>query len=226
MPRRALDEDEIAALRVLRTLAVEGKGWKRGKVRGWAVGSEVNDRADSPIASLRLQRLRDRGWVIGEQVHDPGRPGQPLVIWRITPEGEDELARAEGREPVRIAPARQDPRDAGVIYTSRDAWACLAVLQSHPDPVRWPDLMAEAHRRFRSSVYLDDVKMLLTRGLAARTDEGSGRDKVVWFHATAVGRAVRRVDGTTNPVLVQLRLPREPLAAGGDGPIPPQTQDT
>lgn len=226
MPRRALDEDEVAALRVLRTLAVEGKGWKRGKVRGWALGSEVNDRADSPIASLRLQRLRERGWVIGEQVHDPGRPGQPLVIWRITQEGEDELARAEGREPVRIAPTRRDPRDAGLIYTSRDAWACLAVLQSHPDPVRWPDLMAEAHRRFRASVYLDDVKMLLTRGMATRADEGSGRDKVVWFHATAAGRAVRRVDGKTNPALVQLRLPQELLATPEADAAPPGPPDT
>jgi hypothetical protein len=226
MPRRALDEDEIAALRVLRTAAVEEKGWKRGKVRGWMLGSEVNDRADSPVATYHLQRLRKARWASSEPVHDPGRPGQPLVIWRITQEGEDELARLEGREPVRIAAPRPDPKDAGLIYTSRDAWACLAVLQSHPDPVRWPDLTAEARRRFRASVYLDDVKMLLTRRLAERQDEGSGRDKILWFHATPAGRSVRLADGKTNPAIVQLRLPQELLAVGGDDPITAERPDT
>lgn len=226
MPRRALDEDEIAALRVLRTLAVDGKGWKRGKVHGWALGSEVNDRADSPVATYHLQRLRKARWVSGEPVRDPGRPGQPLVIWRITQEGEDELARLEGREPLRIEPVWPDPRDAGLIYTSRDAWASLAVLQSHPGPVRWPDLVDEAHRRFRASVYLDDVKMLLARGLAARADEGSGKDKVIWFHATEAGRSVRLVDGRTNPTLVQIRLPQELLATGEDEPVQPSQPDT
>jgi DNA-binding transcriptional ArsR family regulator len=213
MPRRALDDDEIAALRVLRTTAVEGKGWKRGKVRGWMLASEINEGADSSIASYHLRRLREAGGVLGEHVRDPGRPRQPLVIWRITQGGEDELARVEVRDPVRIARPRPDPGDAGVIYTSRDAWSCLSVLQSHPGPVRWADIVEKVHRRFRAWVYPDDMKMLLTRGLAVRTDEGSGKKKVVWLHATPVGRAVRLVDGKTNTDIAQLRIPQEPLVS-------------
>lgn len=213
MRRRALDEDEIAALRVLRTAAVEGKGWKRGKVRGWMLGSEINDRADSSIASYYLRRLRVAGWALGEHVLDPGRPHQPLVIWRITQAGENELARVEDRDPVRIAPPRSDPGDAGVIYTSRDAWSCLSVLQSHPGAVRWADVVDKVHRRFRAWVYPDDVKMLLTRDLAVRTDEGSGKQKVVWLHATPAGRAVRLADGRTSTDIVQLRIPQELLGS-------------
>lgn len=213
MPRQALDEDEIAALRVLRTAAVEGKGWKRGKVRGWMLASEINDRADSSVASYRLQRLREAGGVLGEHVLDPGRPRQPLVIWRITQGGEDELARVEARDPVRIAPPRPDPADVGVIYTSRDAWTCLTVLQSHPGAVRWADVVEKVHRRFRAWVYPDDVKMLLTRGLAVRTDEGPGNRKAVWLHATPAGRAVRLADGKTHPDVVQLRIPHELLVS-------------
>jgi hypothetical protein len=211
MPRRPLDEDELSALRVLRAIAVEGRGWKRGKVRGWALGSEINNHAGNSIASYRLQRLREAGWVLGEHVRDPGRPRQPLVIWRITQDGEGELARVEDRDPVRIAPPRPDPRDAGLIYTSRDAWACLSVLQSHSGPVRWADLVEEVHRRFRAWVYPDDARMLLTRRLAVRTEEGSGREKVVRLEATAPGRAGRLADGRTSEEIVQLRIPQELL---------------
>jgi hypothetical protein len=224
MPRRALDEDEVAALRVLHAIATEGKGWKRGKVRGWALGSEVNHRAESSIATHRLQRLRGAGWVLGEPVPDPGRPRQPIVIWRITQDGENELARVEGRQPAVIAPSRPDPKDAGLIYTSRDAWACLAVLHSRPDPVRWADLVDEVHRRFRTWVYLDDAKMLFTRALAKRNNQGSGREKVVWLHATPLGLAVRLVDGRTNTDVVQLRIPPDRPASAEHVESPVRTE--
>lgn len=213
--RRELDDGEIKALKALHAAAASGGGWRRGKVRGWLLGSEVNDRSSSSIASLSLQRLRNHGLVTGEPVHDPGRPGQSLVIWRITQRGEDALAAREGHAPIVIEPYEPSKRDAGIIYTARDAWHCLAVLQRHhPHWVKWADLVAEVRRRFGNWVYVDDTKLLLARGLAEREDEGEGRAKVIWLRATRLGAATQLADGAANPTLVQLRLPPAETAGG------------
>lgn len=84
----------------------------------------------SSIATCRLQRLREAGWVLGEPVPDPGRPRQPIVIWRITQDGENELARVEGRQPAALSPPRPDPKDTGLIYTSeRSAPAGMRLIR-------------------------------------------------------------------------------------------------
>lgn len=208
MSRRELDDGEVKALRVLHAAAASNRGWRRGKVRGWLLGSEVNDRSSSSIASLSLQRLRNQGLVTGESVHDPGRRSQPVVIWRITQRGEDALAARDGRASIVVEPYRPHKRDAGIIYTARDAWHCLAVLQRHhPHWVKWAELVAEVRRRFGNWVYIDDTKLLLARGLAEREDEGEGRAKIIWFRATRLGAATQLADGAANPTIVQLRLP-------------------
>lgn len=211
MSRRAeLDESEMAGLRVLREAAARGEGWRRGGVRGWLLGTELNARSKSAVTSLYMQRLRRLGLVTGELVDDPGRPRQQPVIWRITQSGEDALARAEGRVSIAIEPHAPDPRDRECIYISRDAWNCLEVLRKHhPQWVKWRDVVAEARRRFRSWVYIDATRLLLKRGLAEREDEGEGRKKIVWFHATRRGLATRLIDGGASPDLVQLRLPTD-----------------
>lgn len=207
MPRRAVDDDEVKPLRVLHELARTGTGWRRARVRGWALGSEVNGLARSVVATSHLQRLRQAGWVHSERVLDPGRPRSALVMWRITQTGENELARIEGRTAITIPPLQPDRRDSTRIYFSRDAWRCLAVLQSHPGAIAWPQLVAEFRRRFRGALWQDDAKMLLNRRLATREDSGSGRTRVVWYMATATGRAARLTDGHTNRDVVQVQLP-------------------
>jgi hypothetical protein len=207
MPTRAVDDDEIKPLRVLHELAKTGTGWRRARVRGWALGSEVNCLARSVIATTHLQRLRQAGWVHSERVLDPGRPGSALVMWRVTQAGENELARIEGRAAISIAPLRTDRRDCARICFSRDAWRCLAVLQSHPGAISWPQLIAEFQRRFGGALWQDDAKVLLNRRLATREDSGSGRTRVVRYMATATGRATRLTDGRTNREIVQVQLP-------------------
>jgi hypothetical protein len=207
MPRRAVDDDEIRPLRVLSELARTGTGWRRARVRGWALGSEVNSLAKSVVATSHLQRLRQAGWVHSEPVLDPGRLRSALVMWRITQAGENELARIDGRAAITIAPLKTDRRDDSRIYFSRDAWRCLAVLQSHPGAISWPHLVAEFRRRFGGAVWQDDAKMLLNRRLATREDSGSGRTRVVRYMATATGRATRLIDGRTNREIVQVQLP-------------------
>jgi hypothetical protein len=205
MRRREIDRDEARVLGVLHDTALAGKGWKRGRVRGWALGGEINDWTGSSTASSYLTRLRAVGLVQGEPAHDPGRAGRPLVLWRITQAGEEAVARWEEREPAKIAPARRDPRDEGVVYIGRRAWQCLAVLQAQPESITWTDLVEQARRRFRDWVYLDDVRMLLNRGLVARESDGTGRSTVIRLRATPRGRRVRLLDGKASPELVQLR---------------------
>lgn len=210
--RRGLNEGEIKSLRTLERAVAEGGGWRRGGVRGWLLGSQVNASCGSSVGSLYLPRLRGLGLVSGEPVHDPGRR-QARILWRITQVGADELARAEGREPARVdAPAR-DPLDERVVYIGAGAWACLAVLKArHPGWVRWRDVMAEARKRHGAWVYLSDVLVLTARALAEREDEGQGSGKVIWLRATTIAHATRLLDAAASESWVQLLLPPPPPA--------------
>lgn len=212
--RRALDEVEVATLKVLRDAAVAGRRWRRGRVRGWVLGTEMNALAGKYGAAYCLQRLRAAGWVHSEAVRDPGRLGSPLVIWRVTQGGEDALARIEERKAAPISTPRHDPRDDQIIYISRRAWVCLAVLHRHASPVMWRVLEQETHQRFRVHLRPDDVTMVLNRGLAEREDRGSGREKVTWLAATPLGRAARLMDGRTSETLVQVRIAEDGVFTG------------
>lgn len=209
MPRKPLAPIEIETLRVLRETALAGKGWHRGGVRGWVLGTEMNDAVRWYGAVQHLQRLRLAGWLQSETVHDPARPRNPLFLWRITQAGEDELARVESRDPVPIGAPHPVPSDRRQIFVSRRVWACLAVLQRHDAPATWQDIERETHERFRLWIYTDQVQLLLNRGFAEREDQGTGREKVTWLVATPLGRAVRLADAKTSTSMVQLRLPAE-----------------
>lgn len=206
--RRDFDETELKVLRTLRRVAVEGGGWKRGGVRGWLLGPQLNRAAGSSIASLYLPRLRKLGLVLGEGTRDPGRK-QPVTLWRITREGEAELARVEARAPEPIDVPAHDPRDEKVIYISINAWACLSVLKRHhPRWVRWRDVVQEARRRFRTWVYLSDMLILLSRGLAEREDEErEGERKVIWYRGTRLAHGAKLLDGEASGDWAQIRLP-------------------
>lgn len=204
MPRRrGFDETELKVLRTLRRMVVEGKGWERGGVRGWLLGPQLNDAAGSSIASLYLPRLRSLGLVAGERARDPGRK-QPLTLWRITQKGEAELATIEERAPEPVEPPVPDERDERVIYISVNAWACLSVLKRHhPRWVRWHDVVSEARRRFGTWVYLSDMLILLSRGLAER----EGERKVIWYRGTRLAHGARLLDDKASEDWVQIRLP-------------------
>jgi hypothetical protein len=205
MPRKPLVEIEIQTLKALREIALAGKGWRRGTVRGWVLGVDVNDLVNGWYGAVyHLPRLRLAGWVQSEPVRDPGRPRNQ----RITQAGEDELARVEGRAPAVIEAPHPVPSDNRQIFVSRRVWACLAVLQRHDAPVTWRDVERGIHERFGFWIYPDHVQMLLNRGFAEREERGSGREKVTWLAATPLGRAVRLADGAASESIVQLRLPR------------------
>lgn len=207
MPRKPLDEYELLALRTLRQLAVESRGWRWSGVRGWALGSEVSERAGRHGAHYRLPRLRAAGWAASVEVGDAGRSGNPVTLWRITQAGEDELARLDGRDPACVAAPRPSRADARTIFVGRRMWACLSELQRADGPLSWPELERRVHERLKIWGGLDDPKLLINRGFAERGDRGTGREKVIWFLATARGRAVRLVDGRASETLMQLRVP-------------------
>ena len=206
MPRKPLDELELLTLRTLRRLAVEGIGWRWSGVRGWALGSEVTERTGHHGANYRLPRLRAAGWATSAEVSDPGRSGNPVTLWRITQAGEDEVARVDGREPVLVSVPRPSRTDGRTIFVGRRMWACLSELQRAEGPVPWPELERRIHQRTKLWARLDDLKLLVNRGFAEREDRGTGREKVIWFSATAPGRAVRLADGRASRALVQLRV--------------------
>lgn len=202
------NSEELRLLGVLHQVVGGKRGWRWGRVRGWVLGSEVNTLAASSVATHSLHRLRAAGMVDGVTVPDPGRPGRGHVLWRIAQPGEDALAEREGRAPLRIAKPARSRADTGVIFISRDAWAALAVLAAHPGEwVRSAELAAEASHRYAVALYVDDLRMLLTRNLALREERREGRKNVLVYRATEIGLGVRLVDGATNPEIVQVRLP-------------------
>jgi DNA-binding PadR family transcriptional regulator len=207
MPRRPVDDEEIKPLRVLHELARTDAGWRRARVRGWALGTEVNCLADSVVATFHLQRLRQAGWVHSERVLDPGRLRAALLMWRITQAGANELARIEDRAAITVTSHITDRRDSNRIYFGRDAWRCLSVLQSQPGAIAWSELVDQFRRRFGGGVWEEDAQMLLNRHLATRESSGFGRTRVVRYMATATGRATRLTDGRTNREIVQVHLP-------------------
>jgi DNA-binding PadR family transcriptional regulator len=209
MPKREIDADELHVLSVLSEAAATETGWKRGGVRGWLLGSEVNDRTHSS-AAYNLQRLRDLGLTTGETVPDPGRPRRPLVLWRITQQGEDQAAAKAGRDAGRIAEPVADPQDEGVVFITHDAWRCLSVLQGRSGLVAWSALVEEVRKRFRRGLYHEDAKLVVARGLAEEIVEGSGRDRVVSLTATPLGRTTLLVDGKASESLVQVRIGSNP----------------
>lgn len=207
--------EEQRLLQVLHQVIEGRKGWRWARVRGWVLGSEINDLADSSVATQYLHRLRAAGMVGSVTVPDPGRPGRGPVLWRLTQQGENALAEREWRRPIRISkPARSADADRGVIFLSRDAWAALSVLQTHGGCwLSSPDLIAEAARRYAVAIYADDMQMLLKRRLAERHPVSRGRKPVLHYRATGPGLGVTLVDGITNPEIVQVRLPPEEVGA-------------
>src|SRR4028119_836292 len=169
--RKELDEAERKVLRTLRNTVVEDKGWTRGGVRGWLLGPEINDLANSSTGSLYLPRLAKLGLVEGDPVRDPGR-SQPMKIWRLMQDGEHELAKLEERNAVEIALPELTQADQRIIYVSANAVAVLLVLKRHhPHWVKWTDVVREARKRAKTWVFHSDAKLLLSRRLAEREDE-------------------------------------------------------
>jgi hypothetical protein len=209
MRRREIDADEEEVLGVLSEAAAEGGGWKRGGVRGWLLGSEINSATGSPVASDSCQRLRRAGLVRGEAAWDPGRLDRPAILWRITQRGEEEIAGKHGRTPAQLPVPRVGTQDEGVIYVSREVWRCLAALQKNDGWLRWVELQEQVERRYHDWAHLDDVHLLVRRGLAEREARPGERRSALWLRATARGRGVRLLDGRTSPAIVQIRLPPE-----------------
>lgn len=205
MAKHEINADELIVLSVLGEAAETDAGWTRGGVRGWLLGSEVGERAFT-CSGHELQQFRNAGLATGETVLDPGRPRRPLVLWRITQEGENALAAKQGREPVRIAEPVPDPLDEGVVFITHDAWRCLSVLQGRSAPTGWSAVVEAVRKRFKRGVYYEDARLLLTRGLAEETVEGEGRARIVSLAATARGRGAQLIDGKTSESLVQIRI--------------------
>lgn len=211
MARAAIaSTEEQRLLQVLHQVIEGKKGWRWARVRGWVLGSEINDLADSSVATQYLHRLRAAGMVGSVTVPDPGRPGRGPVLWRLTQQGENALAEREWRRPLRISKPARSESDRGVIFLSRDAWAALSVLQAHRGQwVSSPDLIAKAGQRYAVAIYADDMQMLLKRRLAERDPASRGRKSVLHYRATNLGLGVTLVDGLSNPHVVQVRLPQE-----------------
>ena len=206
MPRRELDQDEIRVLSALSELADSRKGWKFGGVRGWILGTEVNDRTKSSTANLYLSRLRSAGLVFGERISDPGRPRQPLNLWSITQAGEEAIAKLEDREPRRIKAPKLTSDDARIIFISRAAWECLRALQVRREWVLWVQLADDVQALWGRIPHSDDIKPVLNRGFAAREEREGARGRRMFYRVTQPGMAVTLLDQKTNAEIVQLRV--------------------
>lgn len=82
----------VGLLNALSSLAANGKGWNRRRVRGWAFTDELRTE-DRSVDALR--QLADAGCIRREDVSDPFRV-QPFHIHRITQVGQNTLADAAG----------------------------------------------------------------------------------------------------------------------------------
>lgn len=210
----ALDAVERKTLASLADLAASRRGFKRRRVRGWVPGPVMRDLVGVINAGWRLPRLRSLGLVTSEPAQDAGRPRNPIVLWRITQLGEDEVARLMDRPARRIPKPREDPEDKHQIYVPRGAWDFLTVLQRHDGFVPWETARSESNQRYRSNFWYDDLTLLLNRGFAARENRGTRQKPETWVAATASGRQVRASDLKASKSLVQLHVP------GGDV-VPP-----
>lgn len=203
-----LDKVEIQTLTALADLAAKRSGFKRCRVRGWVPGRQVKEVVRISGAGWRLPHLRDLGLVASHATTDAARPRNPIVMWRITQPGEDELAKHFDRPARSISRPREDPTDQLQIYVSRRAWNFLSVLQKHEGFVTWDAAQHEASATHRSRFWRDDLTILLNRNFAARENRGTSKRPAVWVAATAIGRLVQATDLNASKVLVQLRVPR------------------
>lgn len=197
-------EDLIRVLRMLRTLALEGKGWTRKGVRGWVFTDEVQD----GLAGVNLTDLLQLGMIVREDVRDPGRR-LPLYLNRITQAGEDELAAEEGRDPTPIPRARQNltPADRETLYVPTNAWQALAALSREPVDDPWRSL-AQIADRAKTPVLPEGLQFLVERGLAElRRPAILSRTSPILYRATTLGRGARVRERRPGAERVQVRVP-------------------
>jgi hypothetical protein len=213
-----LDAVEQATLTALADLATNGRGFRRARVRGWVPGPEVKTVVGTISAGWHLPRLRELGLVTSKAVPDEGRPRNPLVMWRITQAGENEVARRLDREPRRIARPREDPMDERQIYVGRRAWDLLSVLQQHAEWLPWEAVDGEATIAFRSRFWHDALTILLNRGFAIREKRVGTPKSIVWVVATDAGRRVEATDLKASRTTAQLRV-----GAQDESGVPPES---
>ena len=236
---RELEPEELLVLKLLSacaertrtagTTARPGKkrkgpdrGWTRRGVTGWKFTDEIEVQAPCPAAAV-LPYLAGRGLVRRERVPDPGRPRRPMMIHRITPAGEAELAAQEGREPRPIAPPSDDDSlDADILYLIADAWNALAVLKTRPagEHGGWMEYPAiQKGVRGRRLLFTEDLAFLIRRGLAERQrPPGRPPQAGTLYRATALGRRVVLVE--KQEMRVQVRLVPGPGADSEEAPAP------
>lgn len=203
-----LDKVEVRTLSALADLAARRSGFKRCRVRGWVPGPQMKDVVGASGAGWRLPRLRNLGLVTSDATTDAARPKNPIVMWRVTQLGEDEVTRHLGRPARSIARARSDPEDEYQIYISQRAWNSLSVLQQSDGFVTWDAAQRAASAAHRFRFWHDDLTILLNRSFAARENRGTSKRSELWVTATELGRQVRATDLKASKVLVQLRIPR------------------
>lgn len=201
-----LQEVERQALTTLADLAASKRAFEHARARGWVPGPVVKEVVGRMNAGWRFPRLRKLGFITSERIADAGRPRNAIVLWRITQEGEDEIARLEGRPARHIAPPRPHPDDQHHIYITARSWSLLATLQGRDGFVPWRDVQYTRLARRRTRVWMEDLTLLLNRGFVARENRGSRTRPEIWVAATATGRQVRPSDLKSSKSLVKIRV--------------------
>jgi hypothetical protein len=195
----------IQVLTLLAAAAVEGTGWMRRGVRGWAFTDEMGRIF---LAGEHLRQLARGGLVERDEVGHPGRK-TPLHLHRITQRGEDLLSEHQQRSPRTVTMPWNEPDEADLetLYLATDAWLALQALALAQDRETWhrpADITAITGRSF----YREEGEFLVARGLFEMREPDPGRRNAPrTYRASQLGRATTLRDGTASPARVQVRVP-------------------
>ncbi|MEW5929501.1 MAG: hypothetical protein AB1941_18760 [Gemmatimonadota bacterium] len=220
MPSRLpLSPLEVGILIFMSDEAVRRRGWLLRGVRGWRHYVEIKARQDAYIAE-KLPHMARRGLLNRADVVEFGRT-RPTMLYRISQEGERQLAQLVDRPPERMPePGAED--GGGNLFVPSSTWSALTAMQrcalERIGPERFGAHGWMTMREIgagQPTVLHEDLTWLVRRGLAElRSGPGTAGGKPrTFYRLTAPGLRVVLVDAVPSPSgrveLVEARVPEE-----------------
>lgn len=219
-PRLPLSPLEVGILIFMSDEALRRRGWLRRGVRGWRHYAEIKGRQDAYLAE-KLPYMARRGLLDRAEVVEFGRT-RPTMLYRISQEGERQLAQLVDRPPERIpTPGAED--GGGNLFVPASTWTALTTMKrcalDRIGPERFGAHGWMSMREIgagQPTVQYEDLTWLVRRGLAElRSGPGTragGRPRT-FYRLTAPGLRVELVDAVPSPSgrveLVEARVPEE-----------------
>jgi hypothetical protein len=220
-PRQPLSPLEVGILIYMSDEALRRRGWLRRGVRGWRLYFEIKAKQDAYI-SEKLPHMARRGLLDRVEVVEFGK-SRPTLLYRISREGEQQLAQLEDRPPEAIPlPKAEDA--GGNLFVPSSTWTALATLQRRALDRIGPERFG-AHGWLSISeigagqptVRHEDLTWLVRRGMAeVRNGPGAqeGGKAKTFYRLTASALRAEVVDAVPSPSgrveMVEARVPEGP----------------